>query len=230
MTYQPLLPEAAAGNVEPRHVTIPLRRALHRVRVLNGKVVRISHADRVARLRLLDGEERDLVYDHVVVAPGSAVLTKPVPGLAELAVGFKTLGEAVHLRNHVLDQLALAASTLDPGVRRRALTFVVVGGGFPGVEATGELSDLTADIVDKFDGLRRDDLRWILVEASGRLMPEVGPELGGYTADVLRHRGIEIRLDTTIASCVGGPWCGRPAYAPIRCSPPPTFPATRRAG
>jgi NADH dehydrogenase len=203
MTYQPLLAEVAAGNVEPRHVTVPLRRILPRFHVFNGAVVALTHASRTARLRLVDGEEYDLSYDHVVVAPGSVVRTVAVPGLPELAVGFKTLAEAVYLRNQVLTQLGLAASTFDPEVRRRALTFVLAGGGYAGVEALGELSDMSMDVAPAF-GLRGEDLRWILVEATGRIMPEVSPELSEYTADLLRKRGVEIRLNTTISSCVGG--------------------------
>ncbi|GII22937.1 NAD(P)/FAD-dependent oxidoreductase [Planosporangium mesophilum] len=203
-TYQPLLPEVAAGTVEPRHVAVPLRRVLPRFSVCNGQAVRVRHADRTAQVRLVDGEERDLPYDHVVVAPGAVSKTLPIPGLPELAVGFKTLGEAVFLRNRVLTQLSLAASTTSPEVRRRAMTFLLVGGGYAGVEALGELSDLSRDAVEAFHGLRREDLRWILVEATGRIMPEVSPELSEYTADVLRERGVEVRLNTTITSCVGG--------------------------
>ncbi|GAA1795145.1 NAD(P)/FAD-dependent oxidoreductase [Planosporangium flavigriseum] len=203
MTYQPLLPEVAGGNIEPRNIVIPLRRVLPRFRVLNAEVVELRHAERRARLRLVDGEEHDLQYDHVVVGPGSVVRTLPVPGLPELAVGFKTLAEAVYLRNQVLTQLGLAASTFDPRVKRRALTFVLAGGGYAGVEALGELSDMSYAVVDAF-GLRREELRWILVEAAGRIMPEVSPELSEYTANVLRRRGVEIRLHTTISSCVGG--------------------------
>jgi NADH dehydrogenase len=204
MTYQPLLPEVAAGNVEPRHVVIPLRRALPRFEVCNSQAIGLRHADHTARVRLVDGEERDIAYDHVVVAPGSISRTLPIPGLPELAVGFKTLGEAVFLRNRVLTQLSLAASTLNADARRRALTFVLVGGGYAGVEALGELSDLSMDAITAFDGLRREELRWILVEAAGRIMPEVSPDLSEYTADVLRQRGVEIRLNTTITSCVSG--------------------------
>jgi NADH dehydrogenase len=204
MTYQSLLPEVAAGNVEPRHVVIPLRQALPRFHVVNGQVIGLRHADRTARVRLVDGEERDLTYDQVVVGPGGVARTLPVPGLAELAVGFKTLGEAVFLRNRVLIQLSLAASTTDPHVRRRALTFVVVCADYAGVEALGEMSDLAMDAVKAFEGLHREDLRWILVEPSGRIMPEVSPDLSEYTANVLHARGVEVRLNTTIASCVGG--------------------------
>jgi NADH dehydrogenase len=204
MTYQPLLAEVAAGNVEPRHVAIPLRRALPGVHIVSGQVSGLRHADRTARVQLVNGQERELTYDHVVVAPGSVVRTSQVPGLAELAVGFKTLGEAVFLRNRVLTQLSLAASTTDPDVRRRAVTFVVAGGWFAGVEALGELSDLSMDAIEAFEGLRREELRWILVEAGDRIMPSVSPELSEYTTNVLRGRGVEIRPNTTIASCVAG--------------------------
>jgi NADH dehydrogenase len=204
MTYQSLLPEVAAGNVDPRHVVVPLHRVLPRIQVVSGQVIGLRHADRTARVRLVDGEERELGYDHVVVGPGAVARTSPVPGLAELAVGFKTLGEAVFLRNRVIIQLALAASTTDTDVRRRALTFVVFCGDYAGVEALGELSDLAMDAIEAFDGLRREDLRWILVHPADRILTEVSPELSAYTANVLRARGVEIRLNTTISSCVGG--------------------------
>jgi NADH:ubiquinone reductase (H+-translocating) len=203
MTYQPLLPEATAGNIEPRHVAIPLRGVLPRVRVINGEVERISHADRLASIRLLDGEEINQDYDHVVIAPGSVVRTLPIPGLSELAVGFKTLSEAVYLRNQVLNQLSIAASPVAPAMRRRALTFVLVGGGYAGIEALGELSDMSTDVAPAFD-LRPEDPRWILVEATDRVMPEVSSELAEYTTGVLRRRGVDVRLNTTIKSCVGG--------------------------
>ncbi|NJC65674.1 FAD-dependent oxidoreductase [Planosporangium flavigriseum] len=204
MTYQPLLPEVAAGTVEPRHVTVPVRPALPRFHVVTAEVVELRHADRTARVRLIDGSERDLAYDHVVVGPGTVSRTAPVPGLAELAVGFETLGEAVFLRNRVIIQLALAASTSDPAVRRRALTFVVFGAGYAGVEAVGELSDRSMDAIKTFAELRHEKVRWILVEPTDRILPEVSPALGEYTANVLRARGVEIWLETSIASCVGG--------------------------
>ncbi|NJC71724.1 NAD(P)/FAD-dependent oxidoreductase [Planosporangium thailandense] len=203
-TYHPLLAEVAASTVEPRHVAVPLRRILSRFYICNSQVVGIRHADRTARVRLVNGEERDIPYDHVVIAPGSVSKTAPVPGLAELAVGFKTLGEAVFLRNRVITQLSLAASTTDPHSRRRSLTFVLVGASFAGVEALGELSDLSHQAIRAFRGLRREELRWILVEPGDRILPEVTPDLSEYIANVLRERGVEIRLDTTIASCVGG--------------------------
>ncbi|MGC9671345.1 NAD(P)/FAD-dependent oxidoreductase [Planosporangium sp. 12N6] len=204
MTYVPLLPEVAAATVEPRHVTVPLHRLLPRFHICSGDVMTLRHADRTAEVQLVDGQHRRIEYDHLVMAPGSVSQTTPIPGLAELAVGFKTLGEAVFLRNRVITQLSLADSTTDPHMRRRALTFVVVGGWYAGVEALGELSDLSQTAIQAFPELDAAELRWILVTAGDRILPEVSPDLSAYTTRLLRSQGIEIRLGTTIASCVAG--------------------------
>jgi NADH dehydrogenase FAD-containing subunit len=142
MTYQPFLAEAAGGSVEPRHVIAPLPRVLRHTRVLIGKIVSIDHASRLAVFASAHGPERVLRYDVLVMAAGSVSRVLPVEGLAEYGAGFKTVSEAVHLRNHVLSQLAVAASADDPAIRAAALTFVVVGGGFAGVEALAELQGL----------------------------------------------------------------------------------------
>ena len=142
MTYQPFLAEAAGGSVEPRHVIAPLPRVLRHTRVLTGKIASIDHASRLAVFAPARGPERVLRYDVLVMAAGSVSRVLPVEGLAEYGAGFKTVSEAVHLRNHVLGQLAAAASAGDPAIRAAALTFVVVGGGFAGVEALAELQGL----------------------------------------------------------------------------------------
>src|SRR4051812_30780672 len=142
MTYQPFLPEAAAGSVEPRHVVVPLRRTLRNCRVITGAVTGLSHAERRARVAPVEGQPLDVSYDMLVMAAGSVARTLPIPGLAEHGIGFKTVGEAIYLRNHVLDCLDVASSTEDPAVRRRALTFTFVGGGYAGVEAFAELEDM----------------------------------------------------------------------------------------
>ena len=142
MTYQPFLPEAAAGSLEPRHVVVPLRKVLGHAGVLNGRVVKVDHANRTVTVDTKAGDTATLHYDHVVVAAGSVARTLPIPGLAEHGIGFKYIEEAISLRNYVLDQLDLAASTADAKRRQAALTFVVVGGGYAGVEALGELEDM----------------------------------------------------------------------------------------
>jgi NADH dehydrogenase len=202
MTYQPFLPEAAAGSLEPRHVIVPLRRVLPRVEIVNGRIMKIDHASKAASVETKAGMVREIAYDHVVVALGSISRALPIPGLAEEGIGFKWIEEAIGLRNQVLDMFDLAESTDDPAVRRRALTFVVVGGGFAGVEALGELEDLCQDALKLYPKLSSSDLRWVLVEATNRILPEVGEEMGRYTVERLRERGIEVKLETLLKSCL----------------------------
>ena len=142
--YQSLLPEAAGGTLEPRHVVVPLRSALRHARVVVGDVERVDAGHRLLHLRGVDGDRFELPYDQLVLAPGSRSRTLPVPGLAAHGIGFKTLGEAILLRNHVLSRLEAASQRPPRDPRRRAaLTFVFVGAGYAGVEALGELEDLS---------------------------------------------------------------------------------------
>jgi NADH dehydrogenase len=204
MTYQPFLPEAAAGSIEPRHVVVPLRQALKRCRVVIGTVTGIHHASRTATVQPVVGPDRRVEYDQIVVAPGSVSRTLPIPGLREQAVGFKTLGEAIWLRNRVLERLDVAAATADPQVRRRALTFVVVGGGYAGIELLAELEDMAQAAMRYYPELDAGQMRWVLVEATERVLPEVGSDLGAYTVSQLRKRRLDIRLSTLLKSCVDG--------------------------
>ena len=204
MTYQPFLPEAAAGSIEPRHVVVPLRRVLRKCQVLTGRATSISHADREVTVELADGHVTSLGFDVLVVAPGSVARTLPIPGLAEHGIAFKTIGEAIFLRNHVLSRLDAADTTIDPALRRRLLTFMVVGGGYAGVEALAELADMARYASRYYPTIDRDDIRWILVEATGRIMPEVSPKMGRYTVERLLDSDIEVNLDTRVKSMVGG--------------------------
>jgi NADH dehydrogenase len=204
MTYQPLLAEAAAGNLEPRHVVVPLRAVLRDTQVIKAEVTSVDHARRVAWLATAAGESMPVGYDMLVLSPGSVSRVLPVPGLAEAGIGFKTIGEAIHLRNHVLARLD-AAAAMSPGQgRRAALTFVFVGGGYAGVEALAELQDMAFDACARYPELSHREMRWILVEAADRILPEVGPALAGYTAGLLRRRHIEVRLRTRLTSAEGG--------------------------
>ena len=204
MTYQPFLPEAAAGSIEPRHVVVPLRRVLRKCQVLTGRVTTISNAAREVTVELADGHVTALGFDVLVVAPGSVARTLPIPGLAEHGIAFKTIGEAIFLRNHVLSRLDAADTTIDPALRRRLLTFMVVGGGYAGVEALAELADMARYASRYYPTIDRDDIRWILVEATGRIMPEVSPKMGRYTVERLLDSDIEVNLDTRVKSMVGG--------------------------
>jgi NADH:quinone reductase (non-electrogenic) len=204
MTYQPFLPEAAAGSLEPRHVVVPLRRVLKRCEILTGRVTAVQHARRVARIEPLRGEPYDLTYEILVIAPGSIARTLPIPGLAELGIGFKQVEEAIALRNRMLEKLDIATTVTDHAARRKLLTFVFVGGGYSGIEALAELEDMTCYATRYYPNLSRGDLRFVLVEATGRILPEVGEDLGRYTADELRKRNIDVRLNTRLESCVDG--------------------------
>ncbi|KIF72038.1 NADH dehydrogenase [Streptomyces sp. AcH 505] len=206
MTYQPFLPEAAAGNISPRHVVVPLRRLLDKCKIVVGEATAVDHAKRTVTLRTPASDEEgtgsyELAYDQLVLAPGSVSRTLPVPGLAEHGIGFKTVEEAIALRNHVIEQMDIASSTRDPAVRDAALTFVFVGGGFAGVEALAELEDMARYATRYYHNIKADDLKWILVEATGRILPEVGDEMGSYAVRELRARNIDVRLETRLNSC-----------------------------
>ncbi|MET7862225.1 NAD(P)/FAD-dependent oxidoreductase [Micromonospora taraxaci] len=204
MTYQPFLPEAAAGNISPRHSVVPLRRELKRCKMVAGTVTRIEHDRKVATVQPISGPAREITYDHVVVAPGSVSRTLPIPGLHEQGIGFKTIGEAIYLRNHVLDRLDVAAATPDADVRRAALTFTFVGGGYAGIEALAEMEDMARDALRYYPELKQDEVRWVLVEATQRVLPEVDRDMGAYTVQQLMKRNMDIRLDTRLESCVDG--------------------------
>ncbi|SNS64131.1 NADH dehydrogenase [Actinomadura meyerae] len=204
MTYQPFLPEAAAGNISPRHVVVPLRRVLPKCTVRKARVTELNHDERWAIVQPLAGPPERISYDYLVMAAGAVPRLLPIPGLAENGISLKTVGEAIHLRNHVLEQLEIAESTDDVELRRKALTFVFVGGGFAGVEAVAELEDMTRDATKYMRKVTPQDLRFMLVEAADRILPEVGPDMGKWTAEQLRGRGIAVKMNTYLQSAVDG--------------------------
>jgi NADH dehydrogenase len=204
MTYQPFLPEAAAGNLEPRHVVVPLRRVLRKCRIVTAAITGISYADKTVTVQPAEGSAYTLDFDIVVVCPGSISRLLPIPGLADQGIGFKTIGEAIYLRNHVLDRMDFASASDDPDRRRKALTFVFVGGGYAGIEACAELQNMSVYATRYYPSVTPADLRWVLVEAADRIMPEVSVSLGDYTAKQLARAGIDLRLSTRLESVVGG--------------------------
>ncbi|MFD0279856.1 NAD(P)/FAD-dependent oxidoreductase [Kitasatospora sp. NPDC127111] len=202
MTYLPFLPEAAGGNVAPRNLVAPLRSALKKAEVLTGAVTGVDHARKVATIQPAAGDSYELPFEYLVVATGSVSRTFPIPGLAEHGIGMKTVEEAISLRNHVMAQLDKAESTTDEAVRRKALTFVVIGGGFAGVETIAEIEDMARDAAKIYKTVSRDDMRFIMVEAANRILPEVGPDLGLWTKEKLEERNIEVFIETSMDSCV----------------------------
>lgn len=202
LLFAPLLPEAASGTIEPRHAVIPLREMLRRTELLVGEVSGIDLGARTAVAEDLTGARHELSWDQLVLSPGSVPSVIAVPGLVEHAVGFKTLPDAIWLRNRVLRQLETADATVDPRRRRELLTFTFVGGGYAGVEALAEMESLVSDALPTYPNLSRKDLRWVLIEARSSLLPGLDPKLARYSERHLRRRGVEILLDTWLESCV----------------------------
>jgi NADH dehydrogenase len=196
--YTPFLPEAAAGTLEPRHVVTPLREMLKRTYLRIGAIVGHDPEAKTVTLRAKYGETETMPYDQLLLALGSTSRVLPVPGLAQHAVGFKSLSDAIYLRNHVVETLEEANATEDPRRREELLTYVFVGGGYAGLEALAELQDFAADAMDSYPRARLHGMRWVLVEATDRVLPEIDRELAEYALRELRGRGIDIRLQTTL--------------------------------
>jgi NADH dehydrogenase len=197
MLYTPLLPEAASGTIEPRHAVVPLRVMCPYAELLLGKATALDEGSRSVHVVTEDGKI-DVTYANLVVALGAIPRTLPIPGLAEHGLGFKSLADAIHLRNHVLRQLEAAAANLD-GTERH-LTFVFVGAGYAGVEALAELNDLVRGALRYYPELRRAPQRWVLVDAAPTILPEIPRRLGDYAARELTRRGVDIRVSTTLES------------------------------
>src|SRR3954464_6087813 len=196
--YTPFLPEAAAGMLEPRHGVTPLREMLKRTYLRIGAVVGHDPAAKTVTVRAKYGETETMPYDQLLLALGSTSRVLPVPGLAQHAVGFKSLADAIYLRNHVVETLEEANATEDPRRREELLTFVFVGGGYAGLEALAELQDFAAEALRFYPRAKLHGMRWILVEAADRVLLETEPKLADYASRELRGRGIDIRLATTL--------------------------------
>jgi NADH:ubiquinone reductase (H+-translocating) len=199
MLYTPNLPEAASGTLEPRHVVVPLRMMCPHAELVLGELTNLDE-DACQVVVETEAGGLELEYANLVVALGAVARTLPIPGLAEHALGFKDLADAIGLRNHVLRQLEAADAAVDPQVAKRHLTFVFVGAGYAGVEALAELSDLVRDTMRYYPRLREIEQRWVLVDAAPKILPEIPSGLGDYAARELAKRGIEIRVGTTLDS------------------------------
>lgn len=198
MLYTPLLPGAAGATLDPRHVIVPLRSQLRRTELVIGRVTGADPAARTLGVRRIDGQQLDLSYDQLIVALGSVSRTLPIPGLDEHAIGFKSLADATALRNRVLSCLDIAESLEDPALRVEYLGFVFVGAGYAGVEGLAELQDFAAQAIELYPRCARQGMRWVLVEAAGRIMQEVPENLSEFAERELRGRGIELRTGTTL--------------------------------
>lgn len=201
MLYTPLLPEAAGGALEPRHLVVPLRTALKWTRIAIARVQTIDVRARTVTVQPAAGPAHPLPWDHLVFALGATTrMPAAVPGLAEHAMGFKTLAEAITLRNRLLMNLEIADASADDAARRRLLTFVFVGGGYAGTETIAELFSTARDALRYYPRLRSNMLRFVLLEAGPTVLRDLGDDFAGRVQRGLIEKGIEIRTNTTLKS------------------------------
>jgi NADH dehydrogenase len=199
LLYVPLLPEVAGGTLEPRRVAVPLRRKLSRTRLLVGHATGFDLDGHTCTTVDVEGQTRTLEWDRLVITSGSVTRLLSIPGVAEHAKGFKSVAEAVFFRDHVLRQLELAELATDPVERAARMTFVVVGAGYTGTELVAQGQQLAGAAVRHRPGLSEEDIRWLLVDLAPRVLPGLNERLSGPALRVLRRRGVEVRLKTTVA-------------------------------
>lgn len=204
MTYQPFLPEVAAGSIEARHAVVSHRRHLTKTNVIAGKVTKVNHAKKIATIEVEGAPAYDWHYDHIVMTAGAVSRTFPIPGVADVAIGLKTIEEAVEVRNRLLTNFDKAANLPKGAARDRLLTFVVVGGGFAGIETFAELRSLATYLCRLYPGIAFEDIKFHLIEAMGRIMPEVSLETSQWVLANLDARGAKVHLNTQLQSAVGG--------------------------
>ena len=203
--FTPMLHEVAAGDLDPGDICNPLRKLLRRVNVVNGAVTAIDLAARRVTISYgVRGLTRELPFDHLLLALGSETNSVGIPGVAEHSLGIKTLGDAVMIRAGVINSLESASVEPDPDRRKRMLTFVVVGGGFAGVETVGAINDLARDILPHYGQIDPREVRVVLIHGGGVILPELGDALGRYAQEKLTNRQVEIKLNTRVISYAGG--------------------------
>lgn len=202
LLFTPLLSEASAGAVEPRHAVVPLREMLPRTDLVVGRVEHLDADARTAKVCDAAGERESVRFAQAVVATGARPITPPIPGLAEHAQTYTSIGDAIRLRNRVLTQLEAAEACDDPDRRRELSTITVVGGGYSGVEAVTELTSLARAATARYQRVRAGDVRVVLVEMADRLLPGLSDDVAGHVRAVLDARGVDVRLETSLASCV----------------------------
>jgi NADH dehydrogenase len=194
----PLLFEAGSGILEPRHAVNPIRPMFDRVRFVEADVLAIDLDARVVTVRLEPNEAQHIEYDQLVLALGGVTNTSFIEG-SEEALMFKTLGDAIYLRNHVIQRFELADVERDPQRKQALLTFVVIGAGFVGVELIGELTAFIENVVVWYRDVRKSELRYELIEAGPRIAKEFDEDLSDYAAKILRKRGVNIRVNTKVS-------------------------------
>ncbi|GAA2758823.1 NAD(P)/FAD-dependent oxidoreductase [Actinopolymorpha rutila] len=196
--YLPLLPEVASGVLDPRQVSVPLSRTLRDACLTLGTVDGVDLDTRT--VSYVDPEEgrHEITYDRLVLAPGSVNKLLPIPGVCEYAHGFRSVGEALCLRDHLIGQIELAGGCTDSVEREARCTFVVVGAGYTGTEVAAQGQLLTKQVARTRNGVDESEVRWLLVDVADRLLPGLDPRLAATTDRTLRRRGVEVRTGTSV--------------------------------
>lgn len=202
--FTPMLPQVASGTIETRHVVLPIRTIVKRAAFYEGRIKNIDPYGKVVDLEGIDGRRgASLKYDYLVLGMGSETNFFGMKDLEKNAYQMKTLNDAVMVRNRVIDMLEKAENETDPILRRSMLTFVVVGGGFAGIETAGELEDLIADVTKHYRNISREDAGVVVLEAGSRILAGFEDSLAEFTMEKLAERGIEICLNTAMGSFDG---------------------------
>ena len=199
----PLLFESCSGRLELRHCAQPIRAVLRRARFIEATVEAVNVERQIVHAASPEGDGYRLPYDHLVVALGASTNDQLIPGSSN-AFTFKTMADALVLRNHVIAQLERADATSESTVRRGCLTVVVIGGGLVGIELLGELTAFADDVLRFYPRIRRHELRFVLFEAGARVLPEIDAKLADVAARVLRERGADIRMSTPVVAIEAG--------------------------
>ena len=204
--YLPLLPQVGAGLVEPRHICVSLLSRMPKVRFVLGTVTSIDPRQKVVTWSGPEGTSGEAGYDRLILTAGSVNKLLPVPGVADYAHGFRSIAEAIYLRDHITRQLELAAVATDAAERAARCTFVVVGAGYTGTEVAAHGQLLTTRLARQMPGLAGEHIRWMLLDTAPRLLPELDPHLSRTADRVLRRRGVEVRTGQSVAEAMDGSW------------------------
>lgn len=202
--YLPLMPQVASGLVEPRHICVSLPPRLRKIRFVLGTVNHIDSEQKVVSWTSPERGSGDVTYDRLILTAGSVNKLLPIPGAAEHAHGFRSIAEAIYLRDHIIRQLELAAVAADPAERRARCTFVVVGAGYTGTEVAAHGQLLTTRLAKTMPGLAGQPIRWMLLDTASRLLPELDEQLSKTADRVLRRRGVEVRTGQSVTEAGHG--------------------------
>jgi NADH:ubiquinone reductase (H+-translocating) len=200
--YVPLMPQVGGGLVEPRHICVSLSRRLGNVRLVLGTVRQVDAMRKVVSWHSPEGVSGQVTYDRLILTAGSVNKLLPIPGIAEYAHGFRSIAEAMYLRDHITRQLELAADSTDAAERMALCTFVVVGAGYTGTEVAAQGQLLTTRLARKMPSLAGQEIRWMLLDTAQRVLPDLDPRLSKTADRVLRRRGVEVRTGQSVTEAM----------------------------